>query len=171
MKIKEIIKRYDLNSSLIFGYYGGGNYGDELLLEVLLTAFDEEKIKDISYMYQRPELHDRYHTHRPDRKRIVGKLGLLLQMLKSRNIIMGGGGHWGLDMNLNVFILSIAFFIAHFLFRKKIYLIGVGYYGSTNRLGHMSAWLVAKSAEVIFHHIRPGPFAARILLFRFQRLI
>ena len=35
MSILQVLEKYNLDKSLIFGYYGGGNFGDELLLEVL----------------------------------------------------------------------------------------------------------------------------------------
>jgi polysaccharide pyruvyl transferase WcaK-like protein len=80
---------------------------------------------------------------------VHGKPNILKSMTTSRNIIMGGGGHWGMDANLNVLILCIALYVMRFILRKKVYLLGVGYYSSTNRIGHLAAWLAGKAANVL----------------------
>jgi len=148
MTLTDIIASGRLNNSLIFGYYGGGNFGDELLLEVLLELFEQGEVQDVSFMYSDPQRYKRMHRARSYTP-IFGYKRVLGQLLRRRNIIVGGGGHWGLDMNPRIFVMTLGFFLLHFLLRKKVYLLGVGYYNSTNRLGHLSAWLVAKSSEVI----------------------
>ena len=56
---------------------------------------------------------------------------------------------WGLDVNSNIFLLSLLLFVSRWVLRKKVFLIGVGYYGSTSKLGHTAAWLAGKSANHI----------------------
>jgi polysaccharide pyruvyl transferase WcaK-like protein len=63
--------------------------------------------------------------------------------------MIGGGGLWGLDVNSNIFVLSSILFFSRWVLRKNVYLLGVGYYSSTNRLGHISAWLAGKAATAI----------------------
>lgn len=148
MTYQQFFRQTNLEKTLLIGYYGGGNFGDELLLEVLLNVLYQRKVRQATFAYRNPaKLHD-WHAAFPYRS--VGSLSqLLLAMVKSRSIIIGGGGLWGMDVNRNVFMLCCLLFVARFIFFKDIYLLGVGYYGSTGRLGRISAWLAAKSANLI----------------------
>lgn len=148
--IADIFKQEDLERSVLIGYYGGGNYGDELLLEVLMNLFSKHDIRSLTVTYQHPERYSTYH-HRFGYKRIdmTKKSTVVKSILQNKNIVIGGGGLWGLDVNPNIFLLSSLLFISRFLFRKRVYLLGVGYYNSTSTLGHISAWLAGKSANHI----------------------
>ena len=150
MNLNELLATYDLNHSLLIGYYGGGNYGDELLMEVLCNRLQAAGVKNATVMYQTPATaavfhHDFGYALVPafDKKRLIGAISA------QKNIIVGGGGLWGLDVNFNVFMLSLMLLSARRLFGKRVFLLGVGYYGSTNFLGRISAWLAAKSATYI----------------------
>lgn len=151
MKIIDIFKKQNLEDTVLIGYYGGGNYGDELLMEVLSNLFAKHGVKNLSIMYQTPETfktwhHDFGYTLVPS----ADKKQLLKTILKNKNVVIGGGGLWGLDVNNNIFLLSMMLFIARRILGKNVYLLGVGYYSSTNKMGHRSAWLAAKAANVIF---------------------
>ena len=78
-----------------------------------------------------------------------GLLDTLKAILKSKNIIIGGGGIWGLDFNLKVLVLSKILFVCRWILFKKVHLIGIGYYGSTGFLGKVSAFIAAKSSNTI----------------------
>ncbi|MBU4216804.1 polysaccharide pyruvyl transferase family protein [Candidatus Parcubacteria bacterium] len=151
MKIEEFLKNTNLDNSLLIGYYGGGNFGDELLLEVLLHFLKKGNFKDVKVMYLSYVSFDNYH------KRVEGikvvdirsKLNFIYEFVKSRNIVIGGGGIWGLDFNRNVFVLSLLIFFARSIFLKKVYLVGIGYYKSTTRIGNLAAFLVGKSSNLI----------------------
>jgi polysaccharide pyruvyl transferase WcaK-like protein len=69
--------------------------------------------------------------------------------LKCKNILIGGGGLWGVDMNANTLLLSMFLFVSRWALRKKIYLLGVGYYGSTTKTGRLAAKLAGKAANLI----------------------
>lgn len=150
MKIGELIAERDLNKSVLIGYYGGGNYGDELLMEVLSNLLHRQGVRDLSISYQTPDTFDTFHHDLGYRLLPSSdKKGLLKAIFKNKNILIGGGGLWGLDVNANIFIMSSLLFVARRVFGKKVYLLGVGYYQSTTRLGHISAWLAAKAATAI----------------------
>jgi polysaccharide pyruvyl transferase WcaK-like protein len=81
-----------------------------------------------------------------DKKNIAG---VVRAFIRNDTILIGGGGLWGMDVNLNIFLLSILLWIARYILRKRISLIGVGYYGSTTFLGRISAYIAAISANRI----------------------
>jgi polysaccharide pyruvyl transferase WcaK-like protein len=74
---------------------------------------------------------------------------VLRAALSSKKIIIGGGGLWGVDMNLNTLLLSIFLFVSRWALKKKIYLLGVGFYSSTTRMGRIGAWFAAKAADLV----------------------
>lgn len=140
----------DLEHSLLVGYYGGGNYGDELLLEVILNVIDTKQYKNLSIAYQNPRTYPQYHHDFGHKLVDMSKpWQLLRKLVASRTIVVGGGGLWGMDTNFKTFGLSALVWMSRYLLFKKVYLIGVGYYGSAARLGHLSAWLAGKAANTI----------------------
>lgn len=147
MTIDHILKSGSLDRSVLIGYYGGGNYGDELLLEVLAGRLKDSGTQNIFITYQNPALYPTYH-HEFGYPLIPmgGKIKLLRAIMRNKNIVIGGGGLWGLDVNPNILLLSILLFVSKHLLHKKVYLLGVGYYGSTSWYGRLSAWLAGKSA-------------------------
>jgi len=148
--IASVFQHENLEHSVLIGYYGGGNYGDELLLEVLMNLFEKHAVHSLSVTYQHPERYSTYHhDFGYNLTDMAHKKSLLKTILKNKNIVIGGGGLWGLDVNPNIFLLSSLLFVSRWLLLKRIYLLGVGYYDSTSKLGHVSAWLAAKSARTI----------------------
>lgn len=148
--IADVFAHVDLDKSVLIGYYGGGNFGDELLLEVLMNLFSSNQVKDLTVTYQHPKRYDTYHHDFGYTKiDMADKKSVFKSILKNKNVVIGGGGLWGLDVNPNIFILSSLLFFSRFILRKRVFLLGVGYYGSTSRLGHISAWLAGKAANEI----------------------
>lgn len=149
MKLTQFLKETNLDNSLLIGYYGGGNYGDELLLEVLGNLLAKNQARDVVITYADPATYDTYHHDFGYRRiDIRSKLQVITQLVRKKNIIIGGGGLWGVDMNFNTFLMSLMLFGARLL-GKNVYLLGVGYYNSTNRLGHLGARLSAKASRTI----------------------
>ncbi len=150
MKLTGFLQNTDLNNSLLIGYYGGGNYGDELLLEVLSNMLAQRGVDSLTVTYQRPETYrDMHHDFGFKLIDIYNRAAVIKSALKSKNILIGGGGLWGVDMNFNTLLLSIFLFVSRWALRKKIYLLGVGYYGSTTKTGRLAAWLAGLAANVI----------------------
>jgi len=139
-----------LDHSLLLGYYGGGNYGDEFLMEVLANLLTARDVQEVTITYQDPKTYKTFHhdfgytlCNMHDKKT------LLRAVLKSKNILVGGGGLWGRDFNFNVLLMSILLFVSRWFLGKKVYLLGIGYYQSTSRLGHVGAWLAGRAANVV----------------------
>src|SRR5262245_31918218 len=108
MTAPKLIATTDLSNSLLLSYGGGGNYGDELLLEVVLTMLRAAGAKDVDVAYQHPERYQTYHhdigyniVNLWDKKALLGSL------LRRKHIVVGGGGLWGLDINRSIFIMSL----------------------------------------------------------------
>jgi polysaccharide pyruvyl transferase WcaK-like protein len=150
LRLLDLIGRNDFSNSLLVGYYGGGNYGDELLLEILQNIFSKKGYTHIQIAYQDPANFAMRHKnfgyppidiHKPQ--------SVIRASLKARNIIIGGGGLWGVDINATTFLLGPYLFFARHILRKKVYLLGVGFYNSTNRYGRISAWFAAHAANWI----------------------
>lgn len=148
--IQTFFQETDLERSLLVGYYGGGNYGDELLLEVIANLMAPKQYRHVAVAYQNPATYSAYHHDFGHQLVDSGQpLQILRKLLTSRKIVIGGGGFWGMDVNAKIFGLGAMLFLSRYILRRKIYLVGVGYYASTNRLGHISAWLAGKAANTI----------------------
>jgi polysaccharide pyruvyl transferase WcaK-like protein len=150
MTIRDCLGTTSFDDTLVMGYYGGGNFGDELLLEVLMNLWRETGAKRVVVAYSDPANYARYHRDYGfevvDSRR---RSGLLRAFWRQRRLVIGGGGLWGLDVNANILILSLLLFIGRHVLGKEVYLLGVGYYSSTSRLGHVAAWLAGKAATLV----------------------
>lgn len=149
-KITNFIKETNLNNSIVIGYYGGVNYGDELIMEVLMNLLDKKGVKNCIFLYMKKKVYGKFHHNFKNINIISNKIRLFVEIIRSKKIVIGGGGLWGLDANKSILILGIILFISRFILFKKVYLLGVGYYNSTNILGKLSAFLVGKSSSLIF---------------------
>jgi len=150
IEITDLLNSTDLEHSVLIGYYGGGNYGDEFLLEMLGNLFVKGGLRDIAITYQDPKNYKIFHHDFGfPLVPMYDKKALLRAILKRKNIIIGGGGLWGLNFNFNVLLLSLCLFFSRWLLGKKVYLLGVGYYNSTSWLGHIGAFLAGKAASTI----------------------
>lgn len=150
MTLQSFLQQTNLDNSVLIGYYGGGNYGDELLLEVLGNLLTKHGARQVAVLYQQPENYPAmHHDFGFKLVNIHNRLAVLGAAFRAKNIIIGGGGLWGLDMNLNTFVLSLFLFVSRWILRKRVYLLGVGFYNSAPRAGRLAAWFAAKAANHI----------------------
>jgi len=149
-ELSEFLDTTDLERSLLIGFYGGGNYGDELLLEVLLNMFKLRNVQKVEIAHQEPAVYGQYHADfQYPLVNMRSGTELIKSILRSKQIIVGGGGLWGRDVNFNIFLFSFMLWFSRHILRKRIYLLGVGYYNSTSKLGRVSAWFAGKAANHI----------------------
>lgn len=150
MSLLKFLKKRDFERTLLVGYYGGGNYGDELLLEVLQQLLKQNGVKELTVTYQYPKTFQTMHKDLGYKViDIRDKLAVMRHTLKNKNIIIGGGALWGVDMNLNTLLLSIALLCSRWLLGKNVYLIGIGYHNSTSAMGRIGAWCAGKAATAV----------------------
>jgi polysaccharide pyruvyl transferase WcaK-like protein len=150
MTLGEFLKTHRLDNSLLFGFYGGGNYGDELLMEVLAGLLKQQGATHVDIAYQHPENYDTFHhDFEYPLVNMHSKPALLKALLRKKQIVVGGGGLWGMDANLNVLMMSILLFLGRFVMGKKVYLLAIGYYNSSTTLGRIGAWFAGKAANHI----------------------
>lgn len=150
MNMLKFFKQRQLERTILVGYYGGGNYGDELLLEVLQQLLYQQGVKNVTVTYQYPSafasMHQDLGYNVVD---IRDKAAVVRHTLKNKNIIIGGGALWGVDMNINTLILSIALLFSRWFLGKNVYLIGIGYHNSTSTMGRIGAWFAGKAATAV----------------------
>ena len=150
MNTLKFLDTHSLDRALLLGFYGGGNYGDELLMEVLAGLLKQRGVQGVQIAYQNPKHYDQFHhDFGYARINMHDKRALLRAIRRQKCLVVGGGGLWGMDTNANVLLLSIMLLVARFLLFKKVYLLGVGFYHSATRLGRIGAWCAAKAANVI----------------------
>lgn len=150
MTLVDFLHTHDLNRSLLLGFYGGGNYGDELLMEVLAGLLQQQGRREVLIAFQHPEHYQTFHhDFGYSRVNIHDKKALLSAVLRQKRIVVGGGGLWGMDVIPNVLLMSIMLWVARWILGKKIYLLAVGYYNSTPRIGKVAAWFAGKAAHAI----------------------
>jgi len=147
MNITKFFNKTNLEDTFILGYYGAGNFGDELLLEIILGILKNKKYKNIKFFYSSPKKYKK--THQNYKFKLINgskKKEVLYNIFKSKNIIIGGGGLWGKDFSKNLLFLTIILLFAKIL-RKNIYCIGVGYYDTAPFLGKISALIIANASK------------------------
>lgn len=149
LSVLDFLDGRPLDRSLLIGFYGGGNYGDELLLEILQNLLSERRARNITIPYKDPGNFATYHHDFGYHVVDWSITSLLRGMARNKNIVVGGGGLWGLDASFKILVFGCLLFAARRIFGKRVYLLGIGYYGSAPRLGRISAWLAGKAANTI----------------------
>lgn len=119
--------------ALVFGHYGGRNFGDELMLAGLLHLLAKRGAERVEITTADGEVGENLKGKVDGAVRARSPLGLLRAILRSDTVILGGGTifhdaypdirHRSYLKNL---VLITAIFTLARLLGRKIYLIGVG---------------------------------------------
>lgn len=149
MIVKEFFEEVNLEDTFILGFYGGTNFGDELLLEVIQNKLFQKRYKKISFYYSHPDQYQTYHKDYGYSMLLPSKWNLIKALFTHKRIVLGGGGFWGLDFGMSTFFMSCYLFIARYVFFKSVYLVGVGFYDSATVFGRFGAFLAGLGANMI----------------------
>ena len=148
--IKTILDMYLKDHSIIYGYYGYGNFGDELIFNNVVQYIKYKKFLDVEVYYNNKNIFSQIHPDISDHSnKLVNIKQLFYNMFFSKNIYICGGGLFGLDSNIKFLIFSLLVATIKLLINIDVYLISVGYYNSTNKLGHMSAKVLSSISKVV----------------------
>lgn len=134
---------------VVVGNYGGGNLGDEAMLDVLAELILERvgKIK-ILVPSRRPDMIRSLHPNPMilPMKMIQG----LYQALVCGTLIVGGGTIYSTFSGPGVMTTTIISIMRKILLRKKVFFYGIGYSSTTPRLLSILAKMAFKLADGIY---------------------
>jgi polysaccharide pyruvyl transferase WcaK-like protein len=134
---------------VVIGNYGGGNLGDEAMLDVLVELILQRlgKIK-IVVPSRRPDMIRSLHPN--PLVYPVTKMQGVLQALLCGTLIVGGGTIFSTFSGPGVMTTTIIAIIRKILLRKKVYFYGIGYSSSTSHFLSILAKLAFKLADGIY---------------------
>lgn len=149
---------------MIIGNYGNFNIGDELLLKSLVFQYIN-KFKEGNVRFFVPTRHPEFiHVYHEEIKnklisfKVLDLKKLLLFLLKSDEILIGGGGMWSAYTGKLAKLLPLFMVIAGSL--KPLFVKGIGLYNTASKMEKIFvnlAFLFAKSIEVrdeeSFHNV------------------
>jgi polysaccharide pyruvyl transferase WcaK-like protein len=151
ISVANFLKKYNFDRSFLIGYYGGTNFGDELLLEVLLYNAKLRNAQGLSFLYLNNSNYSTYHDEYGYNKCLLSdKFNLLKNLLLSKSVIVGGGGHWGQDFNMKIAVLSVILLFCKIFLRKDVILLGVGVYSTLPKWGEKYLWCALKASKYIY---------------------
>ncbi|KKR33307.1 MAG: polysaccharide pyruvyl transferase CsaB [Candidatus Gottesmanbacteria bacterium GW2011_GWC2_39_8] len=136
-------------SGLIFGNFGSYNIGDEAILSGELEELERNNIRNIKVIARYPE--EIYRLYRLPGIRMFDIFSVLSALYISDFVIFGGGG---LFCKNNAGIKGIIFqlyglmliFVSK-LSRKKLYIIGLGFYENAPKIITVLGFFVLKLAD------------------------
>ena len=134
-----------LRSAFLVGYYGYGNFGDEMLMEESIKLLRELGFRRIYTLYPRKiELKDVVTVEKGN---IMGVIGAIL---KSDVVFFGGGGLLQDETSLRSFVFYSAIAILSRMFRKRVVFFGNGFGPVRKRLSKILMRRITRSRKTIF---------------------
>ena len=98
MTLDKFFKETNLEKTFLIGYYGGSNFGDELLLEVLQNVLSQKGVREASFDSANPKIYETYHHNFGYTMVVPSPMNLLRAIFKNNSIAVGGG--WALGIRL-----------------------------------------------------------------------
>ena len=134
-----------LRSAFLVGYYGYGNFGDEMLMEESLKLLKELGFRKIYTLY--PRRIDLKNVVTVEKGNIMGVIGAIL---KSDVVFFGGGGLLQDETSLRSFVFYSAIAIISRMFRKRVVFFGNGFGPVKKRLSKILMRRITRSKKTIF---------------------
>jgi len=134
-------------NNLVIGYYGGGNFGDELLMEILMAGLNKEGLPAFFIYLDQTDFLKLHQSF--EKIKLVNGFSFFKKTLTSKNIIFGGGGLFSEDSTYKHFLILIYLFFIKLILRKKIYFLGIGFYKNNSILLKIAPFLIKNLATKI----------------------
>lgn len=133
----------------IAGHYGGGNLGDESMLDVITEVLNR-KLRNVKIIIptRRPDVVKRLHS--AQNLFPVGMTRGVLSSLTSDILLLGGGTIFSRFSGPGIVSITMIAIFRKAILRKKIYFYGIGYSSSTPKALALLAKLAFKSADAIY---------------------
>lgn len=134
---------------VIVGNYGGGNLGDEAMLDVLIEQIRQrDKNIRVTVPSRRPDVVARLHGQQSVAPVSLGK-GVLRALVCSI-LMIGGGTIFSTFSGTGVVAITIVAIIRKAVLRKKVFFYGIGYSSSTSRVLSLLAKLAFHLADNVY---------------------
>jgi polysaccharide pyruvyl transferase WcaK-like protein len=155
LHLSDIIKKQHNKKRLqclMFGNFGACNLGDEAILSGELAELAKIPNLKATVVAKFPEEVRRHHNTKAISFYAFNTLRR--EMKKADFVIIGGGGLFNkaepalLGLGYQLYLLSL-FLWAQRVFKKKIYIIGIGIYGNTNFFIRQLAISLMKQAKIV----------------------
>ncbi len=164
---------------MVAGYYGHGNFGDEILMEETIEILRDLGFKYIDVLYP-----SRIPGNRFNSLEKFDFFAIVKSVFKSDAVFFGGGGLLQDETSLKSFVYYSMIAMIAIFFKKKVIFLGNGFGPIRKRLSKLLMSRIAKSRRVIFfprdpvskrylakiaRNVRPGSDLAVGYLKKFER--
>jgi polysaccharide pyruvyl transferase WcaK-like protein len=139
----------NIEEVVIVGNYGGGNMGDEAMLDVL-SDYISSKLPRVKIIVpaRRPIVLSDVHPN--PRVLPIGIVKGAFHALLSDMLIIGGGTIFSSHSGMGIRAIVAIAIIRKILLRKKFYFYGIGYSGSTPKMLSILSRLAFRVADAIY---------------------
>ncbi len=134
-----------LKGALIVGYYGHGNFGDEILMEETMSILRELGFKKMEVIY--PRLEDKSQFRALEK---LDMFRIIKGILKSDAIFFGGGGILQDETSLKSFVYYSSIAVLGIVLRKKVVFLGNSFGPIKRGISKCLMRFIARSKKVIF---------------------
>jgi polysaccharide pyruvyl transferase WcaK-like protein len=134
---------------VIVGNYGGGNLGDEVMLDMLIKIIQEKLAKvKVIVPSRRPDVIRKLHSSTAIYPVNI-KEGIL-RALTSDILLVGGGTIFSDVSGSGIFIITLIAIIRKIVLKKQTYFYGIGYSSSTPNLLSKFAKIALKVSDGVY---------------------
>ncbi len=127
------------------GYYGYGNFGDEILMEEAIRVVKDLGFRYVDVLYAKGSSKDRFRSLEK-----FDLFGILKSIFKSDAVFFGGGGILQDETSLKSFVYYSMIAMAAIILRKKVIFLGNGFGPIRKNISRFLINRIAKSRRVVF---------------------
>ncbi len=127
------------------GYYGYGNFGDEILMEEAIKVVKDLGFRYVDVLYAKGASRDRFRSLEK-----FDLFGILKSIFKSDAVFFGGGGILQDETSLKSFVYYSMVAIIAITLKKKVIFLGNGFGPIRRSVSKFLMSRIARSRRVIF---------------------